>query len=261
MNTGFDFPHALATTNSEDIVASTGDVDDIYPLASVTKVITALAALVAVERHLVDLDAPAGPPGSTIRHLLAHASGLPFDGGARLATPGSRRVYSNRGIEVLGEHLAEASGMSVQEWIEQSVLLPLGMAATTCTGSPAHGGSGSVRDLAALGRELLHPTLISTELHAEATSPQLPGLSGILPGYGRQADNAWGLGFEIRASKTPHWTGADFPPETFGHFGQSGSFLWVDRSIDRAGAFLGQRPFGEQHKASWPALTDAMRKA
>ena len=59
-----------------------------FPWASVTKLATAVAMLVAAEEGIVDLDEPAGPPGSTFRHLLAHASGLPFDHGAPIARPG-----------------------------------------------------------------------------------------------------------------------------------------------------------------------------
>ena len=60
-----------------------------------TKLLTGLATLVAVEEGTVDLDEPAGPPGSTLRHLLAHASGLPPDDGPPLMAPGRRRIYSN----------------------------------------------------------------------------------------------------------------------------------------------------------------------
>ena len=57
---------------------------------------------------------------------------------------------------------------------------------------------------------------------------QFPGLVGVLPGFGRMDPNDWGLGFELRDAKSPHWTGARNSPRTFGHFGGSGTFLWVD---------------------------------
>jgi CubicO group peptidase (beta-lactamase class C family) len=79
-----------------------------------------------------------------------------------------------------------------------------------------------------LAPELLSPSLIGEELLADATRPTFPGLSGVLPGFGRQPDCAWGLGFEVRGGKQPHWTGSRNSPGTFGHFGQSGSFIWVD---------------------------------
>ena len=257
----FNFPCSFGVTDLAGPIASFGDVDAVFPFASVTKPLAGYAALVAVDRKLLRLDAPAGPEGSTVRHLLAHASGLPFEEGATLGAPGHRRMYSNRGFDVLGDVIEEATGISFPEWVEETVLIPLGMSATECEGSPAHSGRGSVADLLAFGREMLAPTLISAELWGEATTPQFPGISGVLPGYGRQADNAWGLGVEIRDSKAPHWMDASFPPSAYGHFGQSGSFLWVDPTIGRAAAFLGARPFGRLHKEGWPALTKAMREA
>ena len=55
-----------------------------------------------------------------------------------------------------------------------------------------------------------------------------PGLAGVLPGFGRFEPNDWGLGFELRDDKRPHWTGTGNSPRTFGHFGAAGTFLWVD---------------------------------
>ncbi|AWE43110.1 class A beta-lactamase-related serine hydrolase [Actinobaculum sp. 352] len=240
-----------------------GDSSFRFPLASVTKLLSAWAVLSAVEHGLLTLDDAAGPPGSTVRHLLAHASGLPAERGEPIAPPWQRRIYSNYGFELLGEYTATRVGASFQEWIEESVLLPLGMADTDVDGSPAHSGISTVSDLALFAVELLHPRLISHELQAVAATVQFPGLAGILPGYGRQQNNDWGLGVEIRGHKAPHWTGGSFSPRTFGHFGQSGSFLWVDPIADggagRAGIFLGAERFGPAHVAGWPELTNAMR--
>src|SRR4051812_16788303 len=92
---------AVGVTGAAD--ASAGDTSRRFPWASVTKPATAVAVLVAAEEGIVDLDEAAGPPGSTLRHLLAHASGLPFDRGAPIARPGRRRIYSNYGFEVAAE--------------------------------------------------------------------------------------------------------------------------------------------------------------
>lgn len=78
----------------------------------------------------------------------------------------------------------------------------------------------------------------------------------ILPGYGRQAPNPFGLGVEVRGNKSPHWTGKGNSPRTFGHFGQSGSFIWVDPVAGRQAVFLGAEPFGPVHRRTWPALGD-----
>ncbi|RPF27210.1 serine hydrolase domain-containing protein [Georgenia muralis] len=253
-----DHPVAVVVTDAERVLARHGETAEPLRWASVTKLISTMASLVAVQRGMVGLDDPAGPPGATVRHLLAHAAGVPFDDGAVLSEPGRRRVYSNRGIELLAEHVAEHVGTDFTTWAEQTVLEPLGMATVLIDGSPAHGAAGSADDLARLGRELLSPTLLGPELFAEATHVVFPGLSGVLPGYGRQKTNDWGLGFEIRDHKTPHWTGESSSPATFGHFGQSGSFLWVDPEAGLATAFLSSRPFGDWAVRVWPPLTDAI---
>ena len=134
----FDFPCAFGVTDLAGPIACSGDVDAVFPFASVTKPLAGYAALVAVDRKLLRLDAPAGPEGSTVRHLLAHASGLPFEAGAILGAPGRRRVYSNRGFDVLGGVVEEATGTPFPEWLEETVLIPLGLSATECEGSPAH---------------------------------------------------------------------------------------------------------------------------
>jgi CubicO group peptidase (beta-lactamase class C family) len=70
--------------------------------------------------------------------------------------------------------------------------------------------------------------------------------------------NDWGLGFELRDKKRPHWTGERNSPRTFGHFGQSGSFLWVDPEAGLACACLADRGFGDWAKEAWPRLSDAI---
>ncbi|WP_316249061.1 serine hydrolase domain-containing protein [Brachybacterium sp. Z12] len=171
---------------------------------------------------------------------------------------GTRRIYSNTGFEVLAAHLEDATGYDYDDWMEQTVVQGLDLVDLEVAGSPAAGYRGSIRDLLAVGRELLAPTLIPEELWREATGVQFPGLAGILPGYGRQKPNDWGLGFEIRGQKDPHWTGANSSPQTFGHFGQAGSFLWVDPAAGLTAAFLGEKPFGPDHVKIWPGLTDAI---
>ena len=70
---------AAAVVGPDGVLETCGDVEVPYELASVTKPLVALAVLVAVEEGALGLDDPAGPPGSTVRHLLAHASGLAMD--------------------------------------------------------------------------------------------------------------------------------------------------------------------------------------
>jgi CubicO group peptidase (beta-lactamase class C family) len=229
-----------------------------FPLASVTKLFTAYAALVAVEEGALDLDTPAGPPGATIRHLLAHASGLAFDTDRQVAEPGTRRIYSNSGFELLAEEVAAASGMPFAQYLAEAVLQPLELRDTSLDGSPAAGATSSLADVARLAAELLAPRLLDPATLADATRVAFPGLVGVLPGYGRQEPNDWGLGFELRDSKSPHWTGRTNSPATFGHFGRSGTFLWVDPARDLALCCLTDLDFGEWCLQRWPALADAV---
>ncbi|MDA8290957.1 MAG: serine hydrolase [Actinomycetota bacterium] len=236
-----------------------GDALRVYAWASVTKLCTALAVLVAVEEGSVRLDDAAGPPGSTVRHLLAHASGLgPSDPVRPLCGPGERRIYSNAGFEVLASVVSRSSDVPFEEYLDAAVLGPLAMSGTHLEGSPAAGAVGPLEDLLALGRELLEPRLVSAETLRAATSVAFPGLAGVLPGFGRQEPCDWGLGVEIRGRKSPHWTGARNSPETFGHFGQSGTFLWVDPGARVACALLTDRPFGPWAAEAWPRLSDAV---
>lgn len=248
---------AVGVTDATAEAGTTGDRAATFPWASVTKLLTALAALVAAEEGVVELDEPAGPPGSTVRHLLAHASGLPPEGEAPIAQPGTRRIYSNAGFEVLARVIEDRAEIPFPDYLRAAVLEPLGLAASL-DGSPASGAYGTLADLLALGRELLAPRLISPETLAEATEVAFPGLTGVLPGFGRMEPNDWGLGFELRDEKRPHWTGARNSPRTFGHFGQSGSFLWVDPGARLACACLCDAAFGEWAKEAWPRLSDAI---
>lgn len=248
---------AVAVVAADGVLARRGPEQD-YAWASVTKLVTALVVLDAVQEGLLDLDEPAGPPETTVRHLLAHASGLAPDGDRILGAPGRSRIYSNTGFEVLGRVVSERTGTPFSERAQARVTGPLGMTGTRLEGSPAHGVRGRLDDLALLGRELLAPTLVGPELMAEATRPAFAGLAGVLPGFGRQDPNDWGLGFEIRGAKAPHWTGSRNSPRTFGHFGRSGSFLWVDPAAGLACAVLTGHDFGPWAATAWPALSDAV---
>ncbi|GAA3371057.1 serine hydrolase domain-containing protein [Streptomyces sannanensis] len=250
---------AAAVVRADGTVAGAhGPTRQRFPLASVTKPLAAYAALVAYEEGAVELDEPAGPEGATVRHLLAHTSGLAFDEPRVMARPGERRIYSNAGFEALGDHIAKATGIPFAEYLRQAVLEPLGMTATTLDGSPAKDGVSTVEDLGSFAAEVQAPRLLHPATVAEAMSVVHPGLKGVLPGYGSQNPNDWGLGFEIRDGKSPHWTGTSSSPRTFGHFGQSGTFLWIDPDARAACVALTDRPFGPWAIEAWPPFTDAV---
>jgi CubicO group peptidase (beta-lactamase class C family) len=249
---------AAGVAAADGVLERRGPAERVLPWASVTKLLTASAVLVAAEEGILELDEPAGPPGSTVRHLLAHASGLPLDGDAPIAGPGERRIYSNPGFEALGRLVEERAEMPFADYLRGAVLDPVGMPDTKLIGSPAYGAHGPLEDLLRFGRELLDPRLLARETLDEATAVAFPGLAGVLPGYGRQEPNDWGLGFELRDGKSPHWTGARNSPRTFGHFGRSGTFLWVDPDAGLALAVLTDRQFGDWAAEAWPALSDAV---
>jgi CubicO group peptidase (beta-lactamase class C family) len=254
----WDVPFAAAgVTRAEGVVGTQGDAGHVVRLASVSKPVAALATLVAAEEGVVDLDEPAGPPGATVRHLLAHTSGLPFEGDIPIAAPGRRRIYSNEGFRVLGEHIAAGAEMPFAEYVRGAVVEPLGIALDPA-GHPGAGMHASLDAVLAVGRELLAPRLIAPETRDEMITVQFPGLDGVLPDFGRFSPLDWGLGVELKGAKAGHWSGELTSPRTFGHFGGSGTFLWVDPDRALACAALTTREFGDWAKQAWPALSNAV---
>jgi CubicO group peptidase (beta-lactamase class C family) len=256
---------AAAVVDASGVIASHGPLDHRFALASVTKPLAALAILVAVEEEAVSLDDPADEtllPGATLRHLLSHASGVAPERPLRSFPPAVRRVYSNVGIEMAAGLVERATEIAFPRYLTDAVLTPLGMAATSLPGSPARDGVSTVADLARFLHELLAPTgLLSASMLADLRTVQYPGLRGVLPGYGPKDDNDWGLGMEIRSHKAPHWTGADNSAATYGHFGQSGTMLWVDPVARLGLVALADRDFGDWARSGWPALSDAVLAA
>jgi CubicO group peptidase (beta-lactamase class C family) len=233
-----------------------GDADRAYDLASVTKLFTAVAVLVAVEEESLALDSEAGPEGATVEHLLAHASGLDFDTTKVIARPGTRRIYSNTGFEALGDALGLATDIPFATYAGEAVVDGLGLAGTAVGGSPAHGWRSTAGDVLALVDQVRRPTLLAPETVARATTVAFPGLSGVLPGVGRFDPLDWGLGFELRDGKAPHWTGTANSPRTAGHFGARGTFAWADPEADVSCVALTDRDFDDWALQAWPKLAD-----
>ncbi|MHB8642045.1 MAG: serine hydrolase domain-containing protein [Gaiellaceae bacterium] len=250
--------HAAAgVLRDGEVLATHGSRDVVLRWASVTKLATALATLIAAEEGVIELEQAAGPEGSTVRHLLAHASGLPFEGDAPIAKPGTRRIYSNTGFVVLAQEVEAAAEMPFAEYLHAAVFTPLGMRAEL-RDTAAAGVWGTLDDLLAFARELQAPTLVAPETFAEAVSVQFAGLGGVLPGFGRWDPNDWGLGFELRDAKDPHWTGTHNSSRTYGHFGGSGTFVWVDPEARIACACLTDREFDQWALEAWPRFSDAV---
>ena len=233
-----------------------GDATHPVRLASVSKPVAALATLVAAEEGVVDLDEPAGPPGSTVRHLLAHTSGFPFEGTAPIARPGHRRIYSNEAFRVLADHVAERAEIPFAEYVREAVCKPLAIGLDP-RGDPGSGMHASLEDVLAIGRELLSPSLVAEETRDEMISVQFPGLSGVLPDHGRFDPLDWGLGLQLN-TRPPSWMGTRTSPRAFGHFGGTGTFLWADPEAHVVCAVLTTREFDEWAKEAWPRFSDAV---
>lgn len=240
------------------VLGSHGPQRHRFEIASVTKPLVAYAALVAIEEGAVELDQPAGPDGATVRHLLAHTSGLAFDDHTQVAAPGTRRIYSSAGFEVLADTVQDATGIPFAKYLAEAVFEPLGMADSELVGKAGAGAVATCADLIRFAAELQAPTLVDVQTLTQARTVTFPGLDGVLPGFGHQRPNDWGLGFEIRSHKSPHWTGQGNSPATYGHFGASGTFLWVDPVAGLSCVLLTDRAFGEWAAQVWPGFNDAV---
>lgn len=257
-----DHVAAAVITPNGDVIAI-GDQERRYRLASLTKPMTAWAVLIGVEEGVLDLDEvpPGAQAGCTLRHLLSHAGGYPFEGSSPVEAPGSSRIYSNTGFEIAAGALAKAAGFGFDDYLAEAVFEPLGMSTCTLDGSPAQGVTGSCADVVRFASELLHTRLLAPDTADDARRPQFPELSGIVPGVGRFEPCPWGLGVEIAGSKEPHWTGRVRSAAAVGHFGGAGTMMWADPRAHTALVALTDRPFDQwaaEALRSWAALSDAV---
>ena len=134
---------AVGATRPDATVATHGPTDRVFRWASVTKVLTAWTTLVAVQDGHLHLDEPAGPEGSTVRHLLAMTSGLTdsesykipagIDPYAYLSllpvdrTPGTRWHYDTQVYRLLFPVLEAATGEPLQAYTDSRLSRPLGL--------------------------------------------------------------------------------------------------------------------------------------
>jgi CubicO group peptidase (beta-lactamase class C family) len=263
--TSWPVDHVAAAIVTARGVEHLGDPDRSYRLASLSKPFTAWAIMIGVEEGIVGLDTPlehvSAPEGATLRHLLSHAAGFGFDGDQPVAPVARRRMYSNTGIERAADELAAAADMPFAEYLSEAVLDPLELHATELCGSPAHAIRSTIGDTARFVDEMRAPRLLAPETVADVISPQYPELGGIVPDVGRFDPCPWGLGVELRGEKSPHWTGRANSPATFGHFGGSGTMMWVDPLAHVGVVALTDRPFDQWRDEAlrlWPEFSDAV---
>lgn len=252
---------SAAVLRSGEVIATIGDGNRVQRLASISKPMAAWAMLVAVEEGIVSLDQPVGQPGCTLRHLLAHAGGYGFDGDDAIARPEATRMYSNTGFSLAAQAVEDAAGIAFADYLDESVFVPLGMTSSVLRGSAAHGVRSNLDDTCRFVAEVMRPTLIHRTTATDAERIHYPALAGIVPGVGRYEQCPWGLGFEVRGTKEPHWTGTTNSPRTFGHFGGSGTMFWIDPDRDLGLIALADLDFdrwADAALAAWPALSDAV---
>jgi len=253
---------AAAVLTGDGTVSTHGDLERRFRVASVGKLVAGYALMTGVEEGAVELGDPAGPPGATFRHLLAHTAGYGFESDAGVvAAPGTRRIYSNRGIEEAATHLERATAMPFAEYLTEAVLAPLGMDATDLPGSPSYSLHSTVSDLVRFAAELQRPTLLPAQTVELMRAVHFPGLAGVLSGVGRFDPLDWGLTFDRNFGRPRHWAGTSPSPETFGHFGGAGTFLWVDPQAGVAAVVLGDRGFGPWALEVWPPFCEAVLAA
>ncbi|HIW96317.1 MAG TPA: beta-lactamase family protein [Candidatus Corynebacterium gallistercoris] len=251
-----------------------GDPSGVFRLASVSKLLTSYAVAMAVEEgafgfdDTVKLENYEGDTPPTVRQLLAHAGGVAFGEWAQQKAPETRRIYSSAGYEMLAAFLEAKTGIGFADYCQEGLNEPLGMN-VDFSGSAGHGFSGSVDDLAAFAAEVLEPKLLAPETVAEMVSVQYGELGGVVPGYGMFKPCPWGLGFEIHGSKGAestadagkHWLAPSMPAEVAGHFGQSGTFLWVAPEHKLAAVVLTDRDFGDWAKPLWAPFNERLWEA
>lgn len=243
--------------HGQKITMQTGDLDEPFAVASLTKLMTAMAVLVAHEEGTVDLDEPLSDQGATVADLLAHAGGIGPENRRAFLAPHRRRIYSTPAYDMVAELVAERADMPFADYLGAAVLEPLEMENTTLDGSPGSAAWSTVNDLLRLSAAWRNPVLVHATTLERATQPHLPELDGVLPGFGGQSPNPWGLGPEIRGEKSPHWTAPDNDPSTFGHFGQTGTMMWIDPTADVVAVSLADRVFGPWAASIWPAFSAA----
>jgi CubicO group peptidase (beta-lactamase class C family) len=236
-------------------VAEAGDLEAVRPWASISKMVVSLAFGVESDWEMQRFDQRVGPPGSTLANLLSHSSGLGLEEGDPVVAVGTQRIYSNYGIDlavesILGENTAD-------NWLAQRIFRPFGMSSAALDGRPSSGVVGSTDDLAKLAVAWLRPDGIAEETRDHLITTYAPQLNGFVPGFGKFSPCPWGLGPEIRGDKQ-HWMG-DWPAQSFGHFGQSGSLMLLNAEEQIGLVATGTEAFGKWATKLWPAWTSAMR--
>ena len=249
---------SIAVIDRRGQLQTFGDTSRTSRIASISKLLSAWAMHVAIEEGSTTLATPVGQDGCTLAHLLAHAGGYSFDGDTPIVSPARKRIYSNSGYDLIAEHLESVTEIAFNEYLDDAVFSPLGMASSSLNGSSAKDVVSCVDDLVKFALELRKPQLISAETARIATTTQFADLEGVVPGVGRFSPCNWGYGPEIHGAKHPHWMGTRNSASTFGHFGGTGSFIWHDPMANISCIALCTAEFDTWALHYWPQFFDAL---
>jgi CubicO group peptidase (beta-lactamase class C family) len=135
------------------------DENTMFEAASLTKTVTAYAAMRLMERGELDLDKPLFEyfPNKeypklakderykkiTARLVLTHTTGLPNWGSRLMREPGKQYAYSGEGFLYLGRTIEKISGISLQDFAQKEVFDPLGMAHTSYVWNETYAANGA----------------------------------------------------------------------------------------------------------------------
>ena len=234
-----------------------GDTSRTSRVASVSKLLTAWATLIAIEEGSTTLDTQVGQQDCTLAHLMTHAGGYSFEGAVPIVAAGRKRIYSNTGYELIASHVEQSTEIDFGEYLHDAIFEPLGMTKSFLNGSAAHDVVSCVDDLVEFALEMRNPSLISGHTASVATATQFAELEGVVPGVGRFDPCNWGYGPEIHGTKHPHWMGSRNSASTFGHFGGTGSFIWHDPVANISCVGLCEVEFDSWALHHWPIFFDA----
>lgn len=103
---------------------------------------------------------------------------------------------------------------------------------------------------------------LSDESIRAMTSDQTDGAPGGVESMGVHWDPGfWGIGWEVKGDKRRHWTGTKTSRDTWCHWGQAGTLVWVDQTRELGVAMFANRtvrtlwPF---RPARWSDMSDAI---
>ncbi len=212
--------------------------------------------------------------------------------------PGSKVEYSNVGYGLLGLVIEEVSRKPFATFMREHVFAPSGLD-DTWLAPPDHlfprivrvdgtfdRGSSTERFNSTYARRRTHPagSVIATardvarffqmfldngvvegrQVISPATARLMitnhtAGLRGGIEGFMTWDDCAWGLGFDLRGNKRPHFSGEFTSPGAFGHTGVSGVFAWADPEIDLVCVMLANRTlFNAWNTSRWSRFSTAV---